>query len=50
MKSLLKKLTVLVSVLMVALALTGCSQDNKPAATDVPVVEAPAGEETPVNP
>lgn len=42
MKSKLKKLTLLLSVAVVALALAGCTQKEKPAAaTDAPVVEAP---------
>ncbi len=45
MKSILKKTTVLLSMMMVALALAGCAPKTEPAvATDVPAVEAPVAE------
>ena len=50
MKSMLKKLAVLLSVLMLAIALTGCSQKPQPAPSDAPAVETPATEEAPANP
>lgn len=50
MKSMLKKLTLLLSVAVVALALAGCSQTEKPAATDVPAAETPVTETATTNP
>ncbi len=51
MKSMMKRLAVLLSVLMLALALTGCTQESKqpeaPVAevteSEAPAAEAPAG-------
>ena len=51
MKSMLKKLTLLLSVAVVALALAGCSQTEKPAeATVAPVAETPVTEAATTNP
>ena len=51
MKSMIKKLTLLLSVAVVALALAGCSQTAKPAeATVAPVAETPVTETATTNP
>ena len=51
MKSMLKKLTLLLSVAVGALALAGCSQTAKPAeATVAPVAETPVTETATTNP
>ena len=51
MKSTIKKLTLLLSVAVVALALAGCSQTAKPAATTVaPVAATPVTEAATANP
>ena len=51
MKSMLKKLTLLLSVAVVALALAGCSQTEKPAAaTDAPAAQTTVTEAATTNP
>ena len=51
MKSMIKKLTLLLSVAVVALALAGCSQTAKPAeATVAPVAETPVTDAATANP
>ena len=51
MKSTIKKLTLLLSVAVVALALAGCSQTAKPAeATVAPAAETPVTEAATANP
>ena len=51
MKSMIKKLTLLLSVAVVALALAGCSQTAKPAeATATPVAATPVTEAATANP
>ena len=51
MKSTIKKLTLLLSVAVVALALAGCSQAAKPAAATVaPVAATPVTEAATTNP
>ena len=51
MKSMIKKLTLLLSVAVVALALAGCSQTAKPAeATVAPVAETPVTEAATAHP
>ena len=51
MKSTIKKLTLLLSVAVVALALAGCSQTEKPAAaTDAPAAQTTVTEAATTNP
>ncbi len=51
MKSTIKKLTLLLFVAVVALALAGCSQTAKPAeATVAPVAETPVTDAATANP